>query len=158
MAPPWKLVAITVAAAILTACGGDGGDDRAAPPSPLSPSPTPEDYRPPPGENPANPLLINYCAGQDAVVTLEGQLLSRHIPVPAMAARMHEAQRVATRQARMFAAAGRERLAHLARAWATSFRRVRVRLHRGMRPIDALRPAIGALGDLESVFTCDLDA
>jgi len=157
MAPPWKLVAIAVAAAILTACGG-GGDDRAAPPSPPSPSPTPEDYRPPPGENPANPLLINYCAGQDAVVTLEGQLLSRHLSVPGMAARMHEAQRVAAGQARIFNAAGRERLSRLARAWATSFRLVRALLHRGVRPIDALRPAIGALGKLEVAFTCDLDA
>lgn len=142
----------------LAACGA-GGDNSASVEavSPTPSSPAPSGYQPPPDEDPNNPLLIVYCSMQDRIVTLEGQLLSKDLPLKSQLARMRRAQDYAQVAADSFADAGREHLARLTQRWADSFVIVRQRLEGGQREIDALAPAIEALGAIEPVFTCELD-
>jgi hypothetical protein len=101
--------------------------------------------------------LIGYCSTQDRIVTLEGRLLSEHLPLATALADMREAQRNALSAEEMFRRAGDPELARLTSRWAESFEDVRAGLARGERPFDALRPAIAALGDVERAFTCELD-
>lgn len=152
-ATPWFLASMLVLS--LGACeASQPGADSPLP----SPSPSPSfDYRPPPLEDPTDPLLIAYCSMQDRVVTLEGQLLSERIPLAGQLVRMRKAQKAAQLAADAFEKAGKETLSRLMQAWADSFIKVRGRLARGQREIDALRPAIGALGRIEPVFSCELD-
>lgn len=151
-ATPWLLALVVV----LGLGGCEAG--RSAGGSQPSPSQSPSfDYHPPPREDPTDPLLIAYCSMQDRVVTLEGQLLSERIPLAGQLVRMRRAQRAAQLATDAFAEAGKEKLAGLMQAWADSFVDVRARLTRGQREIDALRPAIGALGRIEPVFSCELD-
>ena len=143
---------------LLAACG-TGGDNSASVEafSPTPPSPVPSGYHPPPDEDPNNPLLIVYCSMQDRIVTLEGQLLSKELPLGSQLARMRRAQGYAQVAADSFGNAGRDHLARLTQRWADSFVIVRQRLEAGQREIDALTPAIEALGAIEPVFTCELD-
>jgi len=108
-------------------------------------------------DDPNNPLLIGYCSAQDRIVTLEGRLLSEHLPLETALAVMREAQGNALSAEDMFRGAGEPELARLTSRWAASFEDVRARLTRGERPFDALRPAIAALADIEKVLTCELD-
>jgi hypothetical protein len=108
-------------------------------------------------DDPNDPLLIGYCSAQDRIVTLEGRLLSEHLSLEATLADMREAQRNALAAMEMFRRAGEPKLARLTSRWAESFEDVRAALIRGERPFDALKPAIAALGDIEKVFTCELD-
>ena len=108
-------------------------------------------------DDPNDPLLVGYCTAQDRVITLEGQVLSGDLPLEPSLAKMREAQRAARVAEEMFRRSGEQRLALLAFRWARSFDEVRARLARGERPFDALRPAIAALGNIEKVFTCELD-
>lgn len=108
-------------------------------------------------EDSNNPVLIAYCAVQDKIVTLEGQLISGPLPTASRMAKMRQAQRLAGSSEAMFRSAGVGRVARLASAWSDSFATVRTKLARGERPFDALRPAIVALARIEKVFTCQLD-
>lgn len=142
----------------LAACDAGTPGERTSSSPTMSPSAAvPSGYQPPPLENPNNPLLIVYCSMQDRVVTLEGQLLSNDIALKGQLIRMRKAQRYAQIAADSFGDAGKEHLTRLTQRWADSFVLVRRRLEQGQREIDALTPAIEALGAIEPVFTCELD-
>jgi hypothetical protein len=101
--------------------------------------------------------VIAYCSVQDRVITLEGRLLTDPPSTPSAIASMRRAQRAAGLTVPVFERADEPGLARLAQRWTDSFDNVITRLDRGMRPIDALRPAISALGALERRFSCELD-
>jgi len=154
----WRLAAAVIPILLLAACGAEGdtgASGEAVPPTPSSSAQS--GYHLPPDEDPNNPLLIAYCSMQDRIVTLEGQLLSKQLPLVDQLARMRRAQAYAQVAADSFKDAGREHLARLSQRWADSFIIVRQRLEQGQREIDALTPAIEALGAIEPVFTCELD-
>lgn len=144
-------VLLTVALIGLTAC--TSGESVA--PDAGRTSSTPTTF--PTLQDPGDPLLTTYCAAQDKVVALEGQLLSKHLPVAAMVQRMRQAQQLADEQIQTFHRYGAPALVSLARRWKASFGQVIGQLEKGARPVDALRPAIQALGDLERAFSCEID-
>lgn len=151
----------TLVLALITASCGDSVAPTPRPPSPTVASGSKS--MPAPGvgplqpDNPNDPLLVGYCSAQDRIVTLEGQLLSDDLPLSVALAKMRVAQRAARSAQGMFRGAGEQRLAHLTSRWARSFDEVRARLGNGDQPFDALRPAIAALGNIEEIFTCELD-
>jgi hypothetical protein len=146
-------IAILVAGS-LTGCSPSPTAERSVPPAPTTGSPS---GRLPVLQDPADPMLVVYCSMQDRIVRLEGTLLSDPLATAIQVARMRQAQRAANLAVANFHRYHRADLERLAAVWAASFTAVRTRLVRGQREIDALRPAIRALGALERVYSCELD-
>ena len=162
--PPLVFVAVAALVALGACSPVDGSAEPSGTPKPSSapewslptdpPSPAPTF---PPLEDPTDPVVIAYCSVQDKVITLEGRLLTDPPPTDVAVASMRRAQRAAALSVPVFQRSDQPGIARLAQRWADSFDLVIARLEQGMRPIDALRPAISALGAIERRFSCELD-
>lgn len=132
--------------------GAGAASDRALP----TDSPTPRtDF--PPLEDPNDPVLIAYCSAQDRVVTLEGRLLSQHLSEARSVRALRGAQRAAGLTVGVFRRAHEAELERLAQRWTDAFDSAVARIRTGRAPIDAMTPAIRALGAIERRFSCELD-
>jgi len=112
--------------------------------------------------SPTDPKLLalqfNFCLAQDKVFKLEAPLVTRPLRPSRAQQLLHEAQAIVREQERAFARAGYLTFARLTRTWVGALGNTRARISRGVEPVDAIRPAVRALGAILKRIDCEGDA